>query len=119
MEKSVDDLKKQVRSSRKKLSEIQTSRDDEKKRADALYEELGKLRQAQKDALVENEALKAEVQKGVEKIASALGEGYPCCLDRVSKAGFSIKGHSFSDYVRDYAASQHNENGDPADPGDL
>lgn len=84
-----------------------------------MDEELGKLRQAQKDALVDNESLKAEVQKGVEEIVSALGEGYPRCLDRVSKAGFSIEVHSFADYVRDYAASQRNGNGDPADPGDL
>lgn len=118
LEKANGGLNMQLTSLQGKISEIEKSRDEKKKRADALEEELGKLRQAQKDVVAENEALKAEVQKGVEKIASTLGDGYSRCLDRVSKVGLSTEGHSFADYIRDYAASQRVEGGNPIDPGD-
>lgn len=63
------------------MKEVETSRDEEKKRGDVLDVEVGNHRQTQKDALAENESLKAEVQKDVEEIASKLGEGYSRCLE--------------------------------------
>lgn len=105
MEKANGGLNMQLTYLQEKVSQIEKSSDEEKKRADALEEELGKLRQAEKDAVAENEGLKAEVQKEVEEIVSALGDGYSRCLERVSKSGFSIEGHSFADYI--YATTQH------------
>lgn len=62
---------------------------------DAFEVELSNLRQKYKDVADENGSLKAEVQKGIEEIATAVGQGYSHCLDRVSKAGFSTEGYSF------------------------
>lgn len=45
------------------------------------------------------------MEKGVENIFNALGDGYAHCLERVFAAGFDPTGHSFTDYIRDYAAS--------------
>lgn len=43
--------------------------------------------------------------RSVKDIAKVLSEGYSRCLERVSVARFDISGHSFDDYVCDYAAS--------------
>lgn len=63
------------------------------------------LRQIYKDTFDENVALKAEVDKGVEDIAKAVGDGYGHCLARISSAAIDVSGHSFEDYIHDYAAS--------------
>lgn len=86
------------------------SRDDELKKREALEAVVKGLQDKHKLALDENEALKVEVQKGVEDIAKALGEGYNRCLGRVATAGFAVEGHSFDDYIRDFAASNHGGN---------
>lgn len=116
MERVNGNLKREAKSHSEKLKEVQTSRDEEKKLADALEIELQNLHQVHKDVLAENESLKAEVQKGVEEIVTALSEGYTHCLERMSKAGFSTEGHSFEDFIRDYAASQPVDNRDSVDP---
>lgn len=48
-----------------------------------------------------------------------MGQGYSQCLERVSKAGFSVEGHSFENFIRDYAASRTAENNDPSNAGDA
>lgn len=47
------------------------------------------------------------MEKRVEDISNALGDGYAHCLERVFAAGFDPTGHSFTDYIRDYPASHH------------
>lgn len=106
MEKENDDLKRQVRSYAEKLKDAQSSRDEEKKRADGLSSELENLQQVHNNVLTENVNLKAEVEKGVEEMATAVGQGYAHCLERVSKAGFPTEGNSFEDFIQDYAASR-------------
>lgn len=55
--------------------------------------------------VVEKCSLKAEVQKVVEDIAKALGEGYTWCLGQISTLGVELAKHCFDDYVKDYAAT--------------
>lgn len=52
----------------------------------------------------------------MEEIATVLSEGYTHCLERMSKDRFSTEGHSFEDFIRDYAASQPVDNRDSVDP---
>lgn len=84
---------------------MESSRDEEKKRLKTLEEELRVLHQTHKDVLDENVALKAEVEKSVEDVVKALVNGYGRCLGRVSSTGFDPSGHSFEDYIHDYAAN--------------
>lgn len=76
------------------------------KKREVVEKELGELQGKYEVIFNEREELKVEVQKGVEDIAKALGEGYGRCLERVTAAGFDTAGHTFDDYVRDYAASR-------------
>lgn len=115
MEKENDDLKRQVKSYAEKLKDSQSSRAEEKKRADALSAELESLRQVHSSVSAENTNLKFEVQTGVEEMATAVSQGYSHFLERVSKAGFSTEGHSFEDFIRDYAASRPIGGDGPAD----
>lgn len=62
------------------------------KKCEVAEKELSELRLKYQMVIDENETLKVEVQKGVEDIAGALGEGYGRCLKRVSAAGFDIAG---------------------------
>lgn len=84
---------------------MESSRDDEKAKREALELELSELRRKYDGVVMDNGNFKAEVQKGVEDIAKALGDGYGRCLARASAVGFDVNGHSFEDYIRDYAAS--------------
>lgn len=84
---------------------MEVCRDNEKRAKEMKETELEDSRRAQKAVCDENESLKAEVQKGVEDIASALGDGYGRCLQQLSTAGIDVSGHAFSDYLKDYAAS--------------
>lgn len=61
MKKANEDLRKQAGSYVEKMKELQTSRDEEKGRADALEAELDGLRQKHKYTLDENGSLKIEV----------------------------------------------------------
>lgn len=85
------------------LEKMKSEREDEKKLLDSAEEELGEVRKKLKGSLDENAILKAEVDKGVEDIAKALGVGYGRCLTCVSAASFDSSGHSFKDYIRDFA----------------
>lgn len=91
---------------KEKVETLERSRNEEKARADALNTEVVDLRQVNGKMISENETLKVEIQKGVEEMAGALGDGYNRCLGRVSAAGFDATGHHFEDYIRDFAANQ-------------
>lgn len=106
MEKENDDLKRQVKSYAKKLKDVQTLRDEEKHRVDNLSSEMKNLQQLHSEVLIENASLKPEVQKGVEEMATTVNQGYSHCLERMSKVGLPAEGHSFEDFIRDYAASR-------------
>lgn len=95
---------------------MKTSRDKEKQRADPLQTELDDIRRSYNESLDEIVSMKAEVRKGVEEVAGALGEGYARCLDRVSKTGFDPSGHAFEDSIRDYVATRASENPPPENP---
>lgn len=112
MGRSNNDLGSQLESIKGKLKESERLLEVEKRRADGLDVEVVNLRQANKDAAAENETLKLEVQKGVEDIAGALGDGYNRCLQRIAGVGFDATGHSFEDYIRDFAASRPSDNQD-------
>lgn len=66
------DLKSEIKDLNQKLKEMKVSREDEKSKKEALEIELVGLCQEQKETLDDNEALEAEVEKGVEDIAKAL-----------------------------------------------
>lgn len=113
MGRSNNDLGSQLGLLKEKLKENERLLEVEKRRADGLDIEIVNLRQANKDAAAENETLELEVQKGVEDIAGALGDGYNRCLQRVVGVGFDAAGHSFKDYIRDFVASRPSNNQDP------
>lgn len=106
LENANKNLSVELASMREKLKEVERSRDGEKMCGDALNVEVENLHRANQEMVTENETLKAEVQKGVEEIAGALGDGYNRCLERVSGAGFDGACHHFEDYIHDFAASQ-------------
>lgn len=109
LENANKNLNTELSSLREKLNDVKKSRDEEKTRGDGLDDEVGNLRRTNQGLTTENELLKAEVQKNVEEIAGALGDGYNCCLERVSGIGFDATGHKFEDYIRDFAASHSSE----------
>ncbi|KAL8088738.1 hypothetical protein AgCh_038503 [Apium graveolens] len=97
---------------------LEASVGEEIKRREALEAEVAALREKNEALETDNLNLKLEVDKGVEEIAGALGDGYGRCVERMEAAGFDLSGHGFADYLRDYA-EQHKENEDankPIDP---
>lgn len=88
----------------RQLKELESSRSDEVNKRKSMEKELVELRSKYQPVVDENEALKIEVQGGVLDIEKVLGEGYDKFLKRVSGAGFDITGHSFDEYMHDYAA---------------
>lgn len=45
----------------------------------------------------------------MEDVPKELGEGYGQCLGRLSALGLDVIGHSFKEYIRDYATGVQNE----------
>lgn len=88
MGKANEGMGREIKSLKENFKEVETSRNEEKRRGDTLDAELVNLRHACQKALDENANLKVDIQKSTEEIAGALGEGYHCCLVRVSKVGF-------------------------------
>lgn len=88
-----------------KLKDTESLRSDEASKRESMEKELAKLRSKYQAIFDDNEALKVEVQRGIEDIAKVLSEGYDRCLKRVSAAGFDVTGNSFDNYVKDYIAS--------------
>lgn len=87
---------------------MEIAKESDEKRIQFLESELANLRTSKEKVDEENKSLRLEVQKGVEDVTRALGYGYNRCLGRLSASGVDISGHSFEDYIRDYATSVHN-----------
>lgn len=66
---------------------------------------MGDLQRANGNLCNENEDLKLEVQKGVEDMTKALCDGYNRCLARMATFGMETSGHSFDDFIKDFAKS--------------
>ncbi|XP_074348556.1 uncharacterized protein LOC141687245 [Apium graveolens] len=95
-----------------KLRDAEKERDSLRVKCEALERQVDGTNSLYKLIVDENTALKAEVEKGVEDIANALGDGYGHCVTRMQGAGFDVTGHTFEDYVHDLAALH------PDDPTD-
>lgn len=106
LESANKNLNTELASLREKFKDLEKSRNEEKSRVDTLDIEIKNLRRSNEEVIADNEVLKAEVQKSVEEIAGALGDGYNRCLGRVSGVGFDATGHSFEDYIHDFAKAQ-------------
>ncbi|XP_074364723.1 uncharacterized protein LOC141705736 [Apium graveolens] len=96
----------------RKLQEAETERDDLRSKCEGWERHIDGMNASYKLIVDENVVLKAEVQKGIEDIANALGDGYGHCVARMQGAGVDTTGHSFEDYIADLAALQ------PDDPTD-
>lgn len=114
LEKLKDYFKRQVEDLERKVKDVEGSKDDKKKKQETQEENMSELQKTRRLIVDENENLKSEFHKGVEDIARALGDGYGRCLGRISDAGFDVAGHSFKDYIRDYAAFAAKEDGELA-----
>lgn len=89
----------------KRLSEMEKARDDALSERGKLEVDVKNLQRANGTLAKENEALKLEVQKNIEEIAKALGDGYDRCLKRVEAVGFDPSGHSFDEYIKYFSKS--------------
>ncbi|XP_074364881.1 uncharacterized protein LOC141705915 [Apium graveolens] len=109
--KRVTELKSMEKSSNQKIFELEgrlrdvaSERDELKVKCEGLDQQVGGMDQSYKLIVEENATLKAEVEKAVEDIANALGDGYGRCVARMKNAGFDTSGHSFEDYICDLAS---------------
>lgn len=103
-ERGKRELEQQLKAANELLKKMKSEKEDDKKHRDSVERELAEVRGKLKIALDENVGVRAEIDKGVEDIAKALGDGYGRCLARVSTVGFDSAGHTFEDYIRDFAA---------------
>lgn len=105
LEKVNEALEAKFKGVESQVEELKAKKDSGKMKLKTMEEDLSALRQSQSKLEEENTGLQLEVQKGVEDVAKALGDGYGRCLGRVSSSGFDVTSHSFEDYIRDYAAT--------------
>ena len=91
-----------------RLLEVERELEEEKGKRQGLLRQVEGMEVSYKLIVQENADLKTEVEKAVEDIAGALGDGYGRCLQRVEEAGFAIEGHAFDDYLRDLASKGDN-----------
>lgn len=98
-------MKNKVKSLEERVAELDTAKEGEGKRVKNLEVELANLRLLKEETNEENKGLKLKLQKSVEDVAKVLGDGYGRCLSHLSASGFDVSGHSFDEYIRDYAAS--------------
>ncbi|KAL8099991.1 hypothetical protein AgCh_032305 [Apium graveolens] len=96
-----------------KLRDAKQKRDSLRVKCEAFERQVDGMNSSYKLIVDENTALKAEVEKGIEDIVNALGDGYGRCVTRMQGAGFDVTGHTFEDYISDLAASH------PDDPTDT
>ncbi|XP_074369604.1 uncharacterized protein LOC141711053 [Apium graveolens] len=92
-----------------RLSEVEKERDELKGKCEGLERHVEGMDSSYRLIVGENTSLKAEVEKGIEDIANALGDGYGRCFARMQGAGYDTTGHSFEDYIADLAASQRDD----------
>ncbi|XP_074325800.1 uncharacterized protein LOC141663856 [Apium graveolens] len=93
----------------RRLSEVENERDDLKGKCEGLDRHVEGMNSSYRLIVKENSNLKAKVQKGIEDIANALGDGYGRCVARMQGAGYDTTGHSFEDYIADLVASQRDD----------
>ncbi|KAL8092535.1 hypothetical protein AgCh_034701 [Apium graveolens] len=106
MEVGKQSLNATVSELERRLSEVEKERDELKGKCEGLERHVDGMNSSYRLIVEENTSLKAEVEKAVEDIASALGDGYGRCVVRMQNAGLDTTGHSFEDYIRDLAASR-------------
>ncbi|XP_074370290.1 uncharacterized protein LOC141711614 [Apium graveolens] len=90
----------------RRLREVEKERDDLKEKCEGWERHVEGMNSSYRLIVEENTTLKAEMQKRIEDIANALGDGYGRCFAMMQEAGFDTRGHSFKDYLIDLAASQ-------------
>ncbi|XP_074351473.1 uncharacterized protein LOC141690584 [Apium graveolens] len=87
-----------------RLLEVERELEEEKGKRQGLLRQVEGMDGSYKLIVKENADLKTEVEKAVEDIAGALGDGYGRCLRWMEEAGFAVEGHAFDDYLRDLAS---------------
>ncbi|KAL8135449.1 hypothetical protein AgCh_010190 [Apium graveolens] len=97
-----------VRELEGRLLEVERELDEEKSKRQGLDRQVEGMDSSYKLIVKENEDLKKEVEKAVEDIADALGDGYGRCLQRMEEVGFAVEGQAFDDYLRDLASKGDN-----------
>ncbi|KAL8125136.1 uncharacterized protein LOC141716908 [Apium graveolens] len=119
-ESSEKTLAEKVEELENKLRDAEKDRDASKVECEGFGHQLEGINGSYKATIDEIVKLKADVKKSVEDIASALGNGYGCCFQRFANTGFNIEGHSFQDYIRDFATLQvENPNDGEQDDGGV
>ncbi|XP_074366649.1 uncharacterized protein LOC141707407 [Apium graveolens] len=113
LELTNDSLKKESEGVGSRLVSAETSLGEEKKKREALEVEVVALHEKNEALETDNLNLKLEVEKGVEEIAGALGNGYGRCLNRMKMVGYDVEGHGFDDYIRDFAEETREKGADP------
>ncbi|XP_074331784.1 uncharacterized protein LOC141668702 [Apium graveolens] len=96
----------------RRLSEVEKERDDLKGKCEGLDRHAEGMESSYRLIVEDNSSLKTEVQKGIEDIVNALGDGYGRCVARMQGAGYDTTRHSFEDYIADLAASQRDDQTD-------
>ncbi|XP_074369569.1 uncharacterized protein LOC141711005 [Apium graveolens] len=91
-----------------RLLEVERELEEEKGKRQGLVRQVEGMDGSYKLIVKENEDLKKEVEKAVEDITGALGDGYGRCLRRMEEAGIAVEGHDFDDYLRDLASKGDN-----------
>ncbi|KAL8110831.1 hypothetical protein AgCh_026537 [Apium graveolens] len=91
-----------------RLLEVERELEEEKDKRQGLVRQVEGMDGSYKLIVKENEDLKTEVEKAIEDIAGALGDGYGRCLRQMEEAGFAVEGHAFDDYLRDLASKGDN-----------
>ncbi|XP_074369437.1 uncharacterized protein LOC141710807 [Apium graveolens] len=112
LEKGMEEIGVKVKGLEKSLSDEQKGRRD-------LEAELSDFCEKYQALEKENTSLKLEMDKGVEDIAKALGDGYGRYYRRMQSAGLDVSEHCFENYLRDYAAAnkeQEQVDDEPNDP---
>lgn len=92
-------LTNQVNEMQGKLREMETSMDDALRSRGKNEKWLEDLKKLGDELRSENDGLKVEVQRGVEDVAKALGDGYNRCLARMKAAGVDTATHSIEQYI--------------------
>ncbi|XP_074325658.1 uncharacterized protein LOC141663746 [Apium graveolens] len=106
MEVTEQTLSNKVQELKGRLQEVETERDGERTKRKSLDRQVEGMNNSYKLIVEKNENLKREVQKGVEEIFDALGDGYGRCVCRIAEAGFNVEGHAFEDYLQNLASSK-------------
>lgn len=111
LEAANGNLTGQVTELQRKMQEMQIARDEALRLRGESEKKVKAVEEVNRRLGSEVEGLKLEVQKGVEEIAKGLGEGYDRCLTRMASVGVDISGHSFVEYIKEFAKSMSTGDG--------